>query len=89
MDLLQDRYNKGSSAFKELIKKSKFVKKKIMETTGIREKLHQFIDTIEDKKAEAIYTLFEDEIEQNEWEYTKTLKLNWTSVMNIIKVAAR
>lgn len=36
-----------------------------METTGIRQKLHQFIDTIEDKKAEAIYTLFEDEIDTN------------------------
>jgi len=34
-----------------------------METTGIRQKLHQFIDTIEDKKAEAVYTLFEDEID--------------------------
>ncbi len=37
--------------------------KVIMETTDIRRKLHQFIDTIEDKKAEAIYTLFEDEID--------------------------
>ncbi len=34
-----------------------------METTIIRQKLHQFIDEIEDKKAEAIYTLFEDEID--------------------------
>lgn len=34
-----------------------------METTSIRQKLHQFIDTIGDKKAEAIYTLFEDEID--------------------------
>ncbi len=31
----------------------------------MREKLHQFIDSIEDKKAEAIYTLFEDEIEND------------------------
>jgi hypothetical protein len=46
----------------------------IMETTDIRQKLHQFIDTIEDKKAEAIYTLFEDEIEQDEWEYTEAFK---------------
>jgi len=35
----------------------------IMETTDIRRKLHHFIDTIEDKKAAAIYTLFEDEID--------------------------
>ena len=34
-----------------------------MQTTSIRQKLHQFIDSIEDKKAEAIYTLFEDEID--------------------------
>jgi hypothetical protein len=32
---------------------------------GIRKKLHHFIDSIEDKKAEAIYTLFEDEIEND------------------------
>jgi len=31
----------------------------------IREKLHHFIDSIEDKKAQAIYTLFEDEIEND------------------------
>ncbi len=34
-----------------------------MSTTGIREKLHHFIDNMEDKKAEAIYTLFENEID--------------------------
>lgn len=33
-----------------------------METT-IREKLHQFIDKIEDKKVEAIYTLLMEEID--------------------------
>lgn len=48
--------------------------KVFMETIGIRQKLHQFIDTIEDKKAEAIYTLFEDEIEQDEWEYSEDFK---------------
>jgi hypothetical protein len=35
----------------------------IMSTTGIREKLHQYIDTIGDKKAAAIYALFEDDID--------------------------
>lgn len=35
----------------------------IIETTDIRRKLHQFIDAIEDRKAEAIYTLFEGEID--------------------------
>lgn len=34
-----------------------------MESKKVRQKLHQFIDTIEDKKAEAIYTLFEDEMD--------------------------
>ncbi|MEJ7823353.1 MAG: hypothetical protein WKF85_13605 [Chitinophagaceae bacterium] len=34
-----------------------------MRTTNIRKKLHEFIDTIENKKAEAIYTLFENEID--------------------------
>ena len=44
--------------------------KVIMETTNIRQKLHHFIETIEDKKAEAIYTLFEDEINTvaNDWD---------------------
>lgn len=32
---------------------------------NIRQKLHEFIDIIEDKRAEAIYTLFEDEIEND------------------------
>jgi len=35
-----------------------------MDTAGIRQKLHLFIDTIEDKKAAAIYTLFEESIKQ-------------------------
>ncbi len=34
-----------------------------MEIVNIRKKLHQFIDTLEEKKAEAIYTLFENEID--------------------------
>lgn len=45
-----------------------------METTSIREKLHRYIDTIEEKKVQAIYTLFEEEIEQDEWEYTDEFK---------------
>lgn len=45
-----------------------------METSDIRKKLHQFIETIEDKKAEAIYTLFETEIDQEEWEYSDEFK---------------
>ncbi len=34
-----------------------------MGITNIRKKLHHFIDTIEDKKVEAIYILFENEID--------------------------
>lgn len=37
-----------------------------MTTSVIRQKLHQFIDTIEDKRAAAIYTLFEDEMDTTE-----------------------
>jgi hypothetical protein len=36
----------------------KFVKKKIIDVKQICQKLRQFIDNIEDKKAAAIYTLF-------------------------------
>ncbi len=45
-----------------------------METKNIREKLHKFIDTVEDKKAAAIYTIFEEEIKQDEFEYTDEFK---------------
>lgn len=34
-----------------------------MNTSGIRQKLHLFIDTIEDKKVAAIYTIFENEMD--------------------------
>jgi hypothetical protein len=34
-----------------------------MEVVQMRQKLHQFIDSIEDKKAEAIYTLLENELD--------------------------
>jgi len=42
-----------------------------MRTAIIRQKLHQFIETAEEKKVRAIYALFEDEIAQDEWEYTE------------------
>jgi len=45
-----------------------------MDTTGIREKLHHFIDRIEDKKAAAIYTLFEENIKEEEEGYTDEFK---------------
>ncbi|MBD0294222.1 MAG: hypothetical protein ICV84_03330 [Flavisolibacter sp.] len=51
----------------------------------IWEHLHRFIEMAEEKKIIAIYTLFEDEIEQDEWEYTDEFKQNWTGVATITK----
>ena len=45
-----------------------------MRTSTIRQKLHQFIETAEEKKVKAIYALFEDEIAQDELEYTDEFK---------------
>jgi len=45
-----------------------------MNTAGIRQKLHHFIDTIEDKKATAIYTMFEESIKDKEEDYTDEFK---------------
>jgi hypothetical protein len=45
-----------------------------MKTMTIREKLHQFIDQVEDKRAKAIYTLFESEIEQGAISYSDEFK---------------
>lgn len=55
----------------------KFVENgRVMETVDIRQKLHKFIDAVEDKRAEAIYTLFEGEIERDdlELEYSEEFK---------------
>jgi hypothetical protein len=45
-----------------------------MPNSSIRQKLHHFIDNVEDKRLKAIYVLFEDEIEQEGIEYTKEFK---------------
>jgi len=37
-----------------------------MQTATIKEKLHQFIDVVDDKRAQAIYMLFEDELKLND-----------------------
>ncbi|HEY2581338.1 MAG TPA: addiction module protein [Mucilaginibacter sp.] len=41
-----------------------------MSTDAIREKLHNFIDTVDDKKIEAIFSIFEDQLGEpyNWWE---------------------
>ncbi len=46
----------------------------IMKTATIRKKLHQFLETTEEKKVKAIYALLEDEIAQDEWGYTGEFK---------------
>jgi len=46
-----------------LLDKVNLFKHLIMEAVQIREKLHQFIDEIEDKKVEAMYMLFENDID--------------------------
>lgn len=44
-----------------------------MKTAEIRNKLHQFIDDVEDKKVKAIYTIFAGNIEADE-DYTDEFK---------------
>lgn len=45
-----------------------------MDATDIKQRLHRFIETAEERRLKAIYTLLEDEIEQDEWEYTDEFK---------------
>ena len=45
-----------------------------MTTTAIRQKLANYMKVADDKKVKAIYALFEDEIEQDEMEYTEDFK---------------
>jgi len=63
-----------------------------MNTTGIREKLHHFIDRIEDKKAAAIYTLFEENIKEEEGysdEFKAELDRRYTEYKKDGKVVSR
>jgi hypothetical protein len=45
-----------------------------MTTTAIRQKLQTFFETADDKKVRAMYTLFEHEIEDGNWQYTDEFK---------------
>lgn len=45
-----------------------------MTTVAIRKKLAEYMQVADDKKVKAIYALFEDEIEQEEIEYTDKFK---------------
>ncbi len=45
-----------------------------MTTANIREQLHHFIDNTEDKRVKIIYALFENEIKNEDWDYTDEFK---------------
>lgn len=45
-----------------------------MSTAAIRQKLHNYLEIADDKKIKAIYTMMENEIEENELVYTTELK---------------
>lgn len=45
-----------------------------MTTVAIREKLVNYMKVADDKKVKAMYALFEDEIEQEDIEYSKEFK---------------
>ncbi len=46
-----------------------------MTTLVIRQKLANYMKVADDKKVKAMYLLFEDEIEQEEMEYTEAFKI--------------
>jgi hypothetical protein len=39
----------------------------MMDTALLKQKLHDYIDTAEEKKLEAIYTILESEIDEGNW----------------------
>jgi hypothetical protein len=45
-----------------------------MKSVLIKERLHRFIETIEEKRVKAIYALFEREIEEEEGDYSEAFK---------------
>ena len=45
-----------------------------MTTAAIRQKLHNYLETADDKKIKAIYTLVEDEVEEAQEDYTDEFK---------------
>jgi putative addiction module component (TIGR02574 family) len=50
------------------------VKSVEMNTTSIRQKLHNYLEVADDKKLKAIYTIVEDAIQESEVEYTDEFK---------------
>jgi len=45
-----------------------------MDTTAIRQQLHNYLEVADDKKIKAIYTVFEKDIQENDFEYSDELK---------------
>ena len=45
-----------------------------MKTTAIRQQLHNYLEIAEDKKVKAIYTMMEEEINENSVAYTDEFK---------------
>ena len=45
-----------------------------MTTAAIRQKLHKYLEVADDKRVKAMYMLLEDEIAQEEMEYTDEFK---------------
>lgn len=45
-----------------------------MNTIALRQQLHQYVETADDKKIKAIYTIVQDEIGKSEVEYSEELK---------------
>jgi len=42
-----------------------------MTVTAIREKLHEYINTVDDKQIQAIYSIFEDQIVSEPYDWSK------------------
>jgi heterodisulfide reductase subunit C len=45
-----------------------------MKTSGIRQKLHNYLEVAEDKKVKAIYTMMQESIKESAVDYSKEFK---------------
>lgn len=45
-----------------------------MRTSGIRQKLHNYLEVADDKKVKAMYIMLQGDIEESEVEYSKDFK---------------
>ena len=45
-----------------------------MDTSALRQQLHNYLEVADDKKIKAIYTIIEKDIQENEFEYSDKLK---------------